>query len=178
MKRLSAGLFVALAACLLAPATARARQETRYTVLMMGKPAGSETSTVRRDGSREFTFEYNDRGRGPKYRTLIRLDAAGLPVSLDTSGNDYLKAPVAETFTFENGVARWKNSAEAGEKRLTTGAFYNSMNGAPEEFALLARALLKAPQGRLPLLPEGEASIQRTGELTLKEGDRTRRAVS
>ena len=178
MKRLLAGLFAALAACLLAPAPAHARQATRYTVILVGNPAGFQTSTVRPDGTREFTFEYNDRGRGPKYKTTIRLDAGGLPVSLDTSGNDYLKAPVAETFTFEGGVARWKNSAEAGEKRLATGAFYNSMNGAPEEFALLARALLKSPNGRLPLLPEGEAAIARTGDLTLKEGGGRRRVLS
>ncbi|MDT5271636.1 MAG: hypothetical protein QOH49_3822 [Acidobacteriota bacterium] len=136
MKRLLACLFVSLAAYLLAPASAFAQQETRYTVILVGNPAGFQTSTVKPDGTREFAFEYNDRGRGPKYRTTIRLDAQGLPVSLDTSGNDYLKAPVSETFTFENGVARWKNSAEAGEKRLAANAFYNSMNGAPEEFAL------------------------------------------
>ena len=178
MKRSLAALFAALAACLLAPASAPAQQETRYTVILVGNRAGSQTSTVRADGAREFAYEYNDRGRGPKYRTIIKLDAAGLPVSLDTSGNDYLKAPVAETYTFEGGVARWKNSAEAGEKKLAANAFYNSMNGAPEEFALLARALLKAPQGRLPLLPEGEASIQRTGGMTIKDGDKTRRVVS
>src|ERR1044072_1519586 len=178
MKRLFAGLFAALAACLLTPASAFAQQETRYTVILVGNRAGSQTSTIKPDGTREFAFEYNDRGRGPKYKTTIKLDAAGLPVSLDTSGNDYLKAPVAETYTFEGGVARWKNSAEAGEKKLAANAFYNSMNGAPEEFALLAWALLKAPDGRLPLLPEGEATIARTGELTLKDGERERRVLS
>jgi imidazolonepropionase-like amidohydrolase len=178
MKRLFAGLFAVLAACLLAPASAHARQETRYTVLMVGKPAGSQTSTVRPDGAREFAFEFNDRGRGPKLKTTIKLDAGGLPVSLDTSGNDYLKAPVSETYAFEGGVARWKNGAEAGEKRLAANAFYNSMNGAPEEFALLARALLKSPNGRLALLPEGEASIRRTSELTLKDGESTRHLLS
>ena len=178
MKRLFAALFAASAACLLAHAPARARQETRYTVLMVGKPAGFQTSTVRPDGALEFAYEYSDRGRGPKYRTTVRLDARGLPVSLDTSGNDYLKAPVAETYTFEGGVARWKNAAEAGEKKLDANAFYTSINGAPEEFALLARALLKAPGGRLPLLPEGEAAVARTGGLALRDGGRTRRVVS
>ncbi len=80
----------ALAACLLAPASVSARQETRYTVILVGNRAGSQTSTVGADGAREFAFEYNDRGRGPKYRTVIRLDAAGLPVSLDTSGNFFI----------------------------------------------------------------------------------------
>ena len=178
MKRPPAALFAALVVCLLTTAPALAQQETRYTVILVGNRAGSQTSTVRPDGTREFAYEYNDRGRGPKYRTTIKLDAAGLPVSLDTAGNDYLKAPVAEVYTFEGGVARWKNSAEAGEKRLAANAFYNSMNGAPGEFALLARALLKAPGGRLPLLPEGEASIRRTGELALQNGGGTRRVVS
>ncbi|MFL6284672.1 MAG: amidohydrolase family protein [Pyrinomonadaceae bacterium] len=157
-----------------------AQQETRYSVLMMGKPAGVQTSAVKPDGARQFTFEFSDRGRGPKLTTSIKLDTGGLPVSLNTTGNDYLKAPVAESFTFADGVARWKNTAEAGEKKLTANAFYNSMNSAPEEFALLAQALIKSPTKRLPLLPEGEASIERTGEMALKDGGggKERRVVS
>ena len=171
--------FALLAVCLYAlAAPVFAQTETRYTVLLVGKNAGTQTSTVKPDGAREFAFEFSDRGRGPKLTTSIRLDADGIPVSLNTVGADYLKAPVAESFTVENGVARWKNTAESGEKRLDAKAFYNSMNGAPEEFALLARALLKSPTKRLALLPEGEASIERTGELTLKEGEKTRRVVS
>jgi hypothetical protein len=179
MTRRFAGSFAALAVSLFSlAATVFAQQETRYSVLMTGKPAGSQTSVVKPDGAREFAFEFSDRGRGPKLTTTIRLDADGLPVSLNTVGNDYLKAPVAESFTVENGVARWKNTAESGEKKLAAKGFYNSMNGAPEEFALLAQALLRSPNKRLPLLPEGEASVERTGELTLKDGDRTRRVVS
>jgi len=179
MTRRFACLFALLAVCISALSSSSfAQQETRYTVLMMGNPAGLQTSVVKADGAREFTFEFNDRGRGPKYTTTIKLDSAGIPVSLDTKGNDYLKAPVAESFTYEGGVARWKNTAESGEKRLGANAFYSSMNGAPEEFALLASALLKSPTKRLPLLPDGEASIERTGELTLKDGDKTRRVVS
>lgn len=179
MTRRLVTLLSALAACACALAlSVFAQRETRYTVLLTGKNAGVQTSNLRPDGAREFAFEYTDRGRGPKLTTTIKLDADGLPVSLDTKGNDYLKAPVAETYTFEQGVARWKNTAESGEKRLAANAFYNSMNGAPEEFALLARALLKSPNKRLPLLPDGEASIERTGELTLKDGDRERRVVS
>jgi cytosine/adenosine deaminase-related metal-dependent hydrolase len=179
MTRRFAGSFALLAVCIYAlAASVFAQQETRYSVLMLGKHAGSQTSNVKPDGAREFAFEYSDRGRGPKLTTSIRLDAEGIPVSLNTVGNDYLKAPVAESFTFENGVARWKNTAEAGEKKLVAGAFYSSMNGAPEEFALLAQALLKSKTKRLPLLPEGEASIERTGELTLQDGAKTRRVVS
>ena len=152
MTRRFARSFALLAVFILTfVATVFAQQETRYPVLMMGNRAGVQTSAVKADGAREFAFEFNDRGRGPKLTTTIKLDSAGVPVSLDTKGNDYLKAPVAETFTYGGGVARWKNTAESGERRLSANAFYSSMNGAPEEFALLARALLKSPTRRLPV---------------------------
>jgi hypothetical protein len=132
MVRRFAGSFVVLAVYMFALAVSvfAQQQETRYSILMVGKPAGVQTSNVKPDGIREFAFEYNDRGRGPKITSRIRLDADGLPVSLETVGNDYLKAPVAETFSFENGAARWKNTAEAGEKRrvasATSGAYRSS----------------------------------------------------
>jgi hypothetical protein len=152
--------------------------ETRYTVLMAGKPAGVQTSAVKATGERELMFEYNDRGRGPKLTSRMRLDTNGLPVSIDTTGNDYLKVPVTESFKVADNVARWKSEAESGEKQLTGRAYYLSMQSVPEDVALLANALLKAPGNRLTLLPDGEASLKRTSELTLKDRQRTRRVSS
>ncbi len=171
--------LIAVSALLLLGSTgsAGAPAEARYTVLMASKPAGVQTSTAR-DGVREFTFEYNDRGRGPKLTTRIQLDAEALPVRLETTGNDYLKAPVSETLTASKGLLRWKSAAEAGEAPQSRKAFYVSMNGAPEEVALLAQALLKSPSKRLPLLPDGEAGIERTGEVTVKRGEESRRVFS
>lgn len=160
-----------LALCLHAlAAAAHAQQETRHTVLMAGKPASSQTSAVAADGSRAFTFEFSDRGRGPKIRSRVRLDAEGIPVSVETEGNDYLKAPVSESLNLSGGVARWKNTAEAGEKRLASKAFYVGLYSVPEETAMLARALLKSPTRRLPLLPEGEASIASAVEMEMRNG--------
>lgn len=155
-----------------------AQEPVRYTVLMMDRPAGVQTSTVRADGAHEFTFEYNDRGRGPKLTSIVRLDARGVPTAVENSGHDYLKVPVAERFTLVDGLARWKNNAESGEKKLSGPAFYISMDSVPEELALLANALLKSPGQRLALLPAGEATLRRTGELTLHNGDASRHVVS
>ena len=152
--------------------------ETRYTTLIMGKAAGVQTSTLQADGSRHFTFEYNDRGRGPKLTSRMKLDESGIPIAVETTGNDYLKAPVAEMFSIQDGTARWKNDAESGERKLAGKAFYISLQSVPEELGLLAAALLKAPQHRLLLLPEGEASIKRTSEVTVKQGDQPRRVMS
>ncbi|MEQ1920869.1 MAG: amidohydrolase family protein [Pyrinomonadaceae bacterium] len=156
---------------------ASAQSETRHTFLMMGKPAGVQVSRVTPEGVREYDYEYNDRGRGPKTKTRISIGPDGIPTEIETVGLNYLKAPVSEKFSFLGGTAKWKNSAEQGEKQLGNKAFYISMDGAPEELALLARALLKSPTKRLPLLPTGEASIERADELTLKDGDKTQRVT-
>jgi len=138
-----------------------AREQTqRHTVLMSTNKAGTQVVTSR-DGEILVDFEYNDRGRGPKTHSVIRLDPRGVPTSLTTTGNDYLKTAVEERFSITNGTATWKNTSEQGEAR--EGGFYSSMYGAPEEAAILARALLNAG-GKLPLFPAGEASIRKVGE--------------
>src|SRR5438132_12694687 len=40
------------------------------------------------------------------------------------------------------------------------------MNAPPELFGVLAGALLKAPNHKLPLLPAGEATIEQAGKVT------------
>src|SRR5688572_22391608 len=156
---------VALVAVLIGP-SAFAQTTVRYTVLIAGNQSGFQTTTLGANGTRESHFEYNDRGRGPKLTSKIRLAADGTPVSIDTSGNDYLKAPVSETFAIANGTARWDNGAERDEQRLGGSKFYVSLHAMPEDLGLLANALLRAPGQTLPLLPAGEATVRRTGEAT------------
>jgi len=159
-------------------ALAQSASETRYAVLIMEKPAGTQTTAVTADGTRTMSYEYNDRGRGPKLTARVQLDADQVPVSLEMEGVDYLKAPVAEKFTFANGVARWKNSAEAGEQKLAGHAFYLTTQGLPEELGWLAHALLKAPGQRMALLPAGEASIKRADELSVGDGANKRHVTA
>src|SRR5277367_5953046 len=127
----------------------------RYTVLSNGRTAGSEVDTYGHGGQIDSTFEYNDRGRGPKIAAHYILGADGLPLRVDVTGNDYLKAPVDEQFAFENGVARWKSTSENGQS-LTPG-FYVSNNGPVGEAAFLIVALLKAKNDPVKLLPAGQA---------------------
>lgn len=194
MKRLSVALLLTLCAYLSlysssqsqsssstpqaqSPSPSDSADTKRYAVLMMGQPAGAETSTVTQSGERRITFEYNDRGRGPKLTSRIALAPDGTPTLIETNGNDYYKGAVTERFSLDGGRAVWKNKAEEGERALAGRAFYVSMDGSPEENALLARALLAAPGGRLPLLPEGEAHIERVGELKVTAGAQTRSVV-
>src|SRR5580700_90689 len=85
------------------PATAE-----RYSMLMMGNMAGQQAVWTASDGTLHMFFQFNDRGRGPKTTSVIKLDANGIPVSETITGNDYLKSPVDEVFTNANGTARWK----------------------------------------------------------------------
>jgi imidazolonepropionase-like amidohydrolase len=175
MLRLTVLAAAALFAC---SALAQDAGQTRYAVLIMEKPAGLQTSTVAADGSRNLSYEYNDRGRGPKLTARVRFDNAGVPVSIDMDGVDYIKSPVAERFTFADGLARWKNSAEAGEQKLGGSAFYLSTQGIPEELGWLAHALLQAPGQRMALLPAGEATIKRAEDLNIGDGAKKRHVTA
>src|SRR6185436_17418050 len=140
-----------------------AQQQRKFTVLMSGNNAGTQVVTTR-GNEVAVDFEFNDRGRGPKTHTVIRLKD-GMPVAMQTSGNDYLKQKIEEKFTIENGVAAWKNTAESGEDK--PGSFYASMYGPPEEQGLLANALLRNG-GTMPLAGGGEVFIRRVGDMILR----------
>src|SRR2546430_8675429 len=156
-------------ACIALTALAAAcahQTERRYTMMLGANRAGTQVTRV--DGHRlTVDFEFNDRGRGPKTTSEIRINDRFTPTFEKTIGVDYYKGPVDETFTADATTARWHNKAEDGQRAATTG-FYLSMFGPPEETGLLAKALLATPNHRLPLLPTGEASIEKSTELTIK----------
>src|SRR5438445_10512524 len=84
-----------------------------------------------------------------------------------------MKAQIEEHFQRSNDRASWKNRSEQGEQSVAREAFYLPMNAPPEIFGVLARALLKAPNHKLPLLPAGEATIERAATVTIGNGELT-----
>ncbi|MGC2247895.1 MAG: amidohydrolase family protein [Terriglobales bacterium] len=153
------------------PATAE-----RYSFLMMGNQAGQQAVWTADDGTLHLFFQFNDRGRGPKLTSVLKLDSNGIPISETITGNDYLKSPVDETFTNAGGIAHWKNTAEKGEKKISTPAYYPPLDGAPSEYGLLVRAALQNG-GRIALLPEGEARVQRVTDLEVASGAQKKRVA-
>ncbi|HXP16127.1 MAG TPA: amidohydrolase family protein [Terriglobales bacterium] len=166
-------LFLAIAHAQVTPVENR---PAHYTIFLAGNKAGFQTSARNADGSLQFYFEFNDRGRGPKITERVVLNSSAIPTQIENSGNDYDKSPVDEHFALKDGKAAWTNRAEKSEKAASANAFYVSISGAPEESALLARALLAAG-GRLPLLPAGEASIEKRGELKIEANGQSRTVV-
>jgi imidazolonepropionase-like amidohydrolase len=151
----AAALLTALTATALAGPVTREDQ-----VLILGNPAGSQRLSAEHDGTVHAEFSYEDRGRGERLHASWKLDSHGVPDEYTADGNDYMQAPVSETFRVQSGRASWQNRAEAGETALDGEAFYLPANAPPELLGVLARALLDAPQHRLPLLPAGEAAIE------------------
>jgi len=147
-----------------------------YSFLVMGNLAGQQAVWTSADGMLHIFFQFNDRGRGPKTTSVIKLDASGVPVSEIITGNDYLKSPVSENYSLAAGTARWKNNDEQGEKKISSPAYYWALNGGPSEIALLGKAALRNG-GKITLLPDGEARVERRTELDVEVEGRKKHVV-
>lgn len=145
-----------------------AEQETlRYAILSAGHAAGIEVDTFGPGGQIASTFEFNDRGRGPKIAAHYLLGPDGFPSRTDITGNDYLKAPVDEHFAVENGRAHWKSTSE--DASANPGGFYVSNNGPVVEAAMLAGTLAKAKGAPVKLYPAGEARLEKLTDTVLED---------
>jgi len=147
----------------------------RYEVLFAGRHEGSQVTEIISENERRVSFEFNDRGRGPRLTTRMLVNRDGTPARIDTTGHDYFKAKVDEHYSITGQKAEWRASGSSGEKALSGSAFYISVNSVPEELAQLARALLASPDHKLALLPEGEARIQTASEVEVRSGPRAQR---
>lgn len=133
----------------------------RYQWLTQGEPSGALVTRVSSDGRRQSEFEFNDRGRGPQQREEVALDEAGLIRSLRVAGRSYMGSAVDERFDTIDGKAVWTTTLDQGQQAITGPAFYVANSRTPDQTGILARALLAAEDQRLPLLPNGEARIEK-----------------
>ncbi|WP_269714622.1 amidohydrolase family protein [Caulobacter sp. NIBR2454] len=139
------------------PVLAIAEPTTAYVVLTSGQLSGEMAVTATARG-REIAYSFNDRGRGPSVTSVISMGADLSPVSLSVTGVDYYKLAVDERFDRAGGTATWKAAGDSGSVART--GFYWPSESNPEHLAMLARALLKAPNRELDLLPAGRARIE------------------
>jgi imidazolonepropionase-like amidohydrolase len=131
--------------------SAGAAEMRRYVV------TGGGTQLVETDGDR-VVVQLDT--RGAKLRSETRLDERGLPLFVAVKGTSFQSTVLDEAF--ERGSAN---------------GFYISLAQSAEERALVARALLRAPERRLPLLPHGSARIERVLERTFGEERATLYAI-
>jgi imidazolonepropionase-like amidohydrolase len=162
------------------PALAAAKlygKAVKYDYVTSGVVKGSQTTVRMPDGSLDVAFDFTDRGRGPKYRSTIALDGAGLISKLHTTGYNYLKVTVDERFVARNGTASWQNAAEKETRSNAAPRFYVSLDGTPEEGAILVRAALRAPKSSLALWPSGVTNVAAVRTLAIGSGGKTKRAT-
>ena len=164
-----------LPAAVLLWAGACGAQDTRhYDWLTQGAVSGKLEVQDTAAGTRRSSFEFNDRGRGPRIEEVLELDGDGVLQRYAAEGKAYMGAAVEESFGVEDGTARWRSTTEQGSAEWTGRAWYVPVDGTPEAGAALARALLRADGQRLALLPAGEARIQRLASETVRHAGERR----
>src|SRR5579884_2349375 len=146
---------------------------TKYAFLLAGNRAGNFAMWTSAADTLQTFLEYNDRGRGPQLKTRIALSSTSVPREIEVTGHDYLKGSVNERFSYNDGKASWKNKGEQGEKPAPPNAFYSRFSESPEEAALVVRAALNSPDHKLPLLPAGEAQVERVGDTPVQAGGKS-----
>jgi hypothetical protein len=154
------------------PATARL-----YTQSAPDRP---ERMAAWMDADGTVQIVYHRRGPGDcltNIRSVITLDAAGVPIRLQHAGQSCTPSrTVGENYYRAGSAGRWQNAVGQGEGDTAGKKFYASLTRLPEERALLVRAGI-AFGGRVPLLPEGEAQIERVAERIVRAADRMERVT-
>ncbi len=130
-----------------------------YNIYFGDRIAGYQNSWKDDGGDYRFEFEFNDRGRGPYYDEIIRLNDQGTIEYQQILGHNYLKDTVAETFEVTGTRASWTSSSESGFAEFGGNAYFTSINGSFGSNELLIRELLKRGAKEIDLLPSGNVKM-------------------
>jgi hypothetical protein len=137
----------------------------RRSVVVLGRKAGTDVvTTIGR--TKKIAFEVLENGRGPHVDASVRLASDKTLSHFDATGHHETGQTLSEKFTLDQGAARWTSLEESGARSVTSQVFFYPIAPLPDTLGMLAEALL-ANGNKLPLLPEGEASIRKVGDATL-----------
>ena len=141
----------------------------KYVVIANGEKVGHLTADVQgRTTSVDYAVVNN--GRGPKARERIEADATGLPVTWTIEGESLFGSPVAERFTWKAGQAEWVSQADKGQVAAPKPLLYIGNDVSPWMLGVYVKALLKAPNRTLPVLPGGQLKLTEVRKVTLGQG--------
>jgi imidazolonepropionase-like amidohydrolase len=151
----------------------------KRVVTLQGRPSGSDVATRAADGTVTIAFDILENGRGPHVDATLKIAADGTLDAFDAKGHHTFGAGIEETFARDASrepSARWKSHEESGATTPPAHAFFVPIAPVPDAVGLLAAALLQNG-GTLPLLPAGEARIEKIGDQTLTHGADQRHVV-
>jgi hypothetical protein len=158
------------------PQTPAVAQTSKRVVITLSRKSGTSVTTVAPDGTVTVALDVLENGRGPHTDATLRFAPDGTIASLEAKGHHEMGTPVEETFVREGNRARWKSREEDGAREINESAFFIPVCDLPDALGWLAKALLDAG-GSLPLLPAGQARIEKTVETSVQAGGETRRLV-
>ena len=171
--------IVSVAVALFATAAAAAPpapQIVKRVIVAYGRQSGTCVTTTAADGSVDIVLDELENGRGPHVDAKLRLAADGTLASFSASGHHEMGTKLAEELTRQGAHARWQSEEEHGERDVAGSAFFVPLTDVPGIEAILIQALLKA--GRpLPLLPAGEARLEKVGEIDVAASGQTRHLI-
>lgn len=157
--------------CLILLATAaHAEPPMRHSISFQGKVAGEQVVTRTDDGRTVVDYSYRNNGRGPDLHEEMRIDDSGRLILFRVTGKSTFGSSVDESFEYANGVARWKSRADSGDQAGALSAQYVPVENSFEAIAVIARTLLRQPNGKLAALPAGQLSIRSLREATVQSG--------
>jgi hypothetical protein len=154
------------------PGAVPAAGEVKRVVIYSTRKSGKSTMSTSADGTIRTSLFVLQNGRGPRVDATLRLAADGTIASLSATGRHEMGTKVAETFTLEDGRARWKSEEEQGERAVTGPAFFVPMAAMPEIYGFLVPAAI-AHGGKIPLLPAGEARVEKVAEMQVSAGEQS-----
>jgi hypothetical protein len=130
-----------------------------YDIYYGKRLAGQQLSWMDENGSYNYYYEYNDRGRGPSLQESISLNQQGVIINHAVSGLNYLKDSVSERFSVKNEMAMWENAFESNSKPFDNNGYYLSSESTFASMELLISKLLSEKSQSVDLLPVGQAKI-------------------
>lgn len=165
LRRTIVALAAASVLSMTDPAMAEPSVETLTLVIGEARVGNLQ---ARIDGARiNIDYQYRNNGGGPTIKESIVLDEAGLPTSWKIEGSTTFGSKVDESFTVEDGQARWKDSSGHGQAEAAR-KMYAAQSASPWALGLYARALLADGETSMPAFPAGSIALQAGEEVSLR----------
>ncbi len=146
------------------PANAR-----RLVVISAAGRHGTSAIWKGDDGSDLFRESILLRGMVTELDEAIHIGPNGQPDRIVIRGTTP-SGDSQENFSVNDREARWKSPVDSGAAAYDNRAYYVPYGGTMSSIAVLAEKLLTAPGRKLPLLPKGEARLERLVSISIGEG--------
>jgi len=153
------------------PAVSEVGKTVEYEWIAQGTPAGQSTVVTTGDGrvTTESFVHWNNREY--TVNSEMQLDSDGLVMAQKITGISPFGAPIDESFSYEDGIARWSTVGESGSAATDSPGFYVANEFGALGVAALVRAALANIDGEIALLPSGTARVEALTTATVNTPD-------